>query len=325
MLSNISKYFRDLKIEVYFLSLLVLTVQNFDIVHSRPGVFEEGLRALLPNILQSSPVDFSFSSEHLSGEETIFAIPDPDFSPIIVLLGEDNNNQSAVVVLGDEDGNENDEYKEEDLPAVIGQVISNLSPSPSNINKDERNFFTQLLKSTDDAPVIVDSLPDFLINKNNPEETDRSLRGIDINEEPNNVRKISREGLKDAELNENISINSSNSEENDNPNGEQYFDPDFDESIKFLGPKMQVETKTSEAKTINISIENSPLNDVSSILSNDDNDDDDDDQAIINKEEISNSLRSRAMKAYTSTKSFRPSFNPPKGLSIDQGRRSRRA
>jgi len=54
-------------------------------------------------------------------------------------------------------------------------------------------------------------------------------------------------------------------------------------------------------------------------------DDDDDDEAIINKEEISNSLRSRAMKAYTSTKSFRPSFNPPKGLSVDQGRRSRRA
>jgi len=119
--------------------------------------------------------------------------------------------------------------------------------------------------------VIVDSLPDFLINKNNPEETDRSLRGFVMNEEPNNVRKISRKGLKDAELNENISINSSNSEENDNHYGEQYFDPDFDESIKFLGPK--VETKNSEAETINISFKNSPLNDVSSILSNDDDDD----------------------------------------------------
>ena len=43
------------------------------------------------------------------------------FSPIIVLLGQDNNNQSAVVVLGDEDRNEKDEYKEKDLPAVIGK------------------------------------------------------------------------------------------------------------------------------------------------------------------------------------------------------------
>ena len=43
------------------------------------------------------------------------------FSPIIVLLGQDNNNQSAVVVLGDEDRNEKDEYMEKDLPAVIGK------------------------------------------------------------------------------------------------------------------------------------------------------------------------------------------------------------
>ena len=104
-----------------------------------------------------------------------------------------------------------------------GQVISNLSPSPSNINEDEQNFFNQLLKSREDAPVIVDALPDFLINKNTPEEEDRSLRDRDLNEEQkNNIKNdfnISKKDIEDAVLNENISIDSSTSEEKNDLNG----------------------------------------------------------------------------------------------------------
>ena len=102
---------------------------------------------------------------------------------------------------------------------------------------------------------------------------------------------------------------------------EQYFDPDFDESITFLGPKVHmknisfntdfhstIQVKNKKQDPDDIKFEDSPFNDVSSILSNDDD-------VVINddEEEISNSLRSRAKKSYTSSDSFRPSFNPPKG------------
>ena len=99
-------------------------------------VFSE-LRLLLPNIFGGSAFQDQILLEGklfwlylilILGNYTKFAliIPTqmdqikllPSCSPIVVLLGQDENNQSAVVVLGDEDQDD----KDGDVSAVIGKI-----------------------------------------------------------------------------------------------------------------------------------------------------------------------------------------------------------
>ena len=52
----------------------------------------------------------------------LFAVPDPDFDPVIVLLGEEEDNKTAVVVLG-----EDQEVQEVNDAGIIAQIINSFS------------------------------------------------------------------------------------------------------------------------------------------------------------------------------------------------------
>ena len=60
--------------------------------------------------------------------EGLFAVPDPDFAPVIVLFGEDDDNKTAVVVLGDEE-----DVKDINDAGIIAQNINSFS----SINPEE--------------------------------------------------------------------------------------------------------------------------------------------------------------------------------------------
>ena len=60
--------------------------------------------------------------------EGLFAVPDPDFAPVIVLFGEDDDNKTAVVVLGEEQ-----DVKDTNDAGIIAQIIQSFS----SINPEE--------------------------------------------------------------------------------------------------------------------------------------------------------------------------------------------
>ena len=53
----------------------------------------------------------------------LFAVPDPDFDPVIVLLGEEEDNKTAIVVLG-----EDQEVQEINDTGVVAQISLTFDP-----------------------------------------------------------------------------------------------------------------------------------------------------------------------------------------------------
>ena len=99
------------------------------------------------------------------------------FSPVVVLLGQDQFNQSAVVVLGDKTSD--NISPGDDISAVIGelitpcktlhwcwyegQVVTNLSPSIGDsirVAEGGDDIFSTLLESSDQGPIVLDELPE---------------------------------------------------------------------------------------------------------------------------------------------------------------------
>ena len=101
-------------------------------------------------------------------------------SPVVVLLGQDQFNQSAVVVLGDKTSD--NLSPGDDISAVIGelvrkcktrgdvfyqfyqgQIVTNLSPSIGDnirVTEGEEDVFSTLLESSDLGPIVLDELPE---------------------------------------------------------------------------------------------------------------------------------------------------------------------
>ena len=98
-------------------------------------------------------------------------------SPVVVLLGQDQFNQSAVVVLGDKTSD--NISPGDDISAVIGevitpckilhwcwyegQVVTNLSPSIGEsirVAEGGDDIFSTLLESSDQGPIVLDELPE---------------------------------------------------------------------------------------------------------------------------------------------------------------------
>ena len=129
-----------------------LTVLNGN-VQTRP-TFSQILQGLIPEILRGG--DLSSNFPILDGE-TLIATPDETFSPVLVLFGEDDDNQTAVVVLGDE--NDGSSTKDDfDISAIIGQVVNNFNGTTEVVSSENLNQLFEV-----EVPTVLEQLPAVLM------------------------------------------------------------------------------------------------------------------------------------------------------------------
>ena len=125
------------------------------------------------------------SAQYENPNEGLFAVPDPDFAPVIVLFGEDDDNKTAVVVLGDEQ-----DVKDTNDAGIIAQIIhsfSSITPEEElkeglmgdipQYGRDSREFNNNHKGSDNfEYPHPIKGVPQTEEDKN-IEENDRSYLG----------------------------------------------------------------------------------------------------------------------------------------------------
>jgi hypothetical protein len=121
--------------------------------------------------------------------EGLFAFPDPDFAPVIVLFGEDDDNKTAVVVLGDEQ-----DVKDTNDAGIIAQIIDSFS----SITPEEE------LKEglMGDIPQYGRESREF--NHNDKESDDfeypHPIKGVHQTEEDKNIEENDRSYLRNSRV-----------------------------------------------------------------------------------------------------------------------------
>merc|ERR1711971_901105 len=100
----------------YFLVLIFLQSQNIGFCKAKPNLLDgiSGIRFLLPDLIRGE-----------SADENLVIVPDPTFSPVVLLVGEDENNQTDLVVVGK---NTNNSEAAEILEKFIQSLVNNESP-----------------------------------------------------------------------------------------------------------------------------------------------------------------------------------------------------
>merc|ERR1712032_263518 len=204
-----------------------------------------GFQFLLPDILQNSNINLTLPTSAFGSDESIVAVPDPNFSPVVVLLGQDQFNQSAVVVLGDKTS---DNLRPgDDISAVIGQIVTNLSPSIGDnirVTAGEEDVFSTLLESSDQGPIVLDQLPEVLKISNPEASVEEEVRSVGQSRRKFSLSEANKDSSKDAVLDERFSSIDKIQKEL-NQIEDSYFDPNFDSDLE---EKVSV-TKNSSAST----------------------------------------------------------------------------
>lgn len=107
--------------------------------------------------------------------KAVIAVPDPDFDPVIVLIGEDNDNKTAVVVLGNEAN-----INETDEAGIIAQVIDSFAVTNQEDNSEDEDVAEEDYE---------DTIPTYGRDPRNYKETNKNSGDNYIpiqNTQPNN-------------------------------------------------------------------------------------------------------------------------------------------
>ena len=131
----------------------------------------------------------------------LFAVPDPDFDPVIVLLGEEEDNKTAIVVLG-----EDQEVQEINDTGIIAQIINSFSvESPKEVEhdddiphyeRDSRDFSPRTNESHvfqySDSLKDVEYQPD---KQNSEEERSFSNKGTKLEQSKDKIDEMTKSNL----------------------------------------------------------------------------------------------------------------------------------